>query len=559
MKADKFIPFKASIDGYEIPERFTYPFYYEPHPLTLIAANALQEHLKNQADWEHNFGLDQSQDGLVIGKMFGVLVVKNKNGELGYLAAFSGKLADENHHDQFVPPVYDMLQENGFFLTGMKEIDKMSERLETLENNPKLEQLRQNLALVITKANIEVERHREMMREAKKQRKIKRLQAEKELSTDELEVFNKELIKESLHNKQLLKELNTSWQQKIEEAKHALGVLENEITALKKQRKQTSGKLQQQIFDEYNFLNQKGESKSLWDIFQVDAQKVPPSGAGECAAPKLLQYAYLNQLQPIALAEFWWGESPKSEIRKHGNFYPSCRGKCEPILGHMLKGLEVDNNPMLIDPSDGKELTILFEDEVLVVVNKPEEFLSVPGKTIKDCVYQRMLERYPNATGPLIVHRLDMATSGILLIAKTKEANKALQKQFIDKTIRKRYIALLDGNILEEEGMVDLPLRVDLDDRPRQLVCYEHGKEARTKWKVKERRNNQTLVYFYPITGRTHQLRVHAAHQSGLNTAIVGDDLYGKKDARLHLHAEWIQFNHPTTDKVMTFQVDPEF
>ena len=559
MKANKFIRFKASIDTHEIPERFTYPFYYEPHPLTLVAASELQEHLKNQTDWDHNFGLDQGQDGLVIGKMFGVLVVKNPHGELGYLAAFSGKLADENHHDQFVPPVYDMLQADGFFLMGMKEIDKMSEQLQELESNPELEKLRQNLAFIITEANIAVERHREMMREAKKQRKVKRLKAEEELSAEELENFNKELIKESLHYKQLLKELNTSWQQKIEEAKQALELLEDEIKALKKRRKQASGKLQQQIFDEYNFLNQKGETKSLWDIFQVDGQKIPPSGSGECAAPKLLQYAYLNQLEPIALAEFWWGESPKSEIRKHGNFYPSCRGKCEPILGHMLKGLEVDDNPMLIDPSDGKELTILFEDEDLVVVNKPEEFLSVPGKTIKDCVYQRMFDRYPNATGPLIVHRLDMATSGILLIAKTKEANKVLQKQFIDKTIRKRYVALLDGNIPEDEGIINLPLRVDLDDRPRQLVCYEHGKEARTKWKVKERRNNQTLVYFYPITGRTHQLRVHAAYQLGLNTPIVGDDLYGKRDSRLHLHAEWIQFKHPTSGKVMTIQVDPEF
>jgi len=259
------------------------------------------------------------------------------------------------------------------------------------------------------------------------------------------------------------------------------------------------------------------------------------------------------------MAEFWWGASPKSDVRKHGQFYPACRGKCEPILGHMLKGLEVDPNPMLDNPAEGKELEILFEDEFMMAVNKPAEFLSVPGKIIKDSVYSRIRVRNPEATGPLIVHRLDMSTSGILLVAKSKEVHKQLQHQFENRTIKKRYVALLDGTLTVNSGEIDLPLRVDLDDRPRQLVCYEHGKPSKTYWELIETKNGQSKVYFYPLTGRTHQLRVHAAHQLGLNTPIVGDDLYGTIKDRLHLHAERIEFVHPQTKENMVIAAKVEF
>lgn len=260
------------------------------------------------------------------------------------------------------------------------------------------------------------------------------------------------------------------------------------------------------------------------------------------------------------MAEFWWGQSPKSEIRKHKQFYPACKSKCEPILAsHMLKGLNMEPNPFEENPAENKEIEIVYEDDVLAIINKPAEFLSVPGKIITDSVYQRMKERYPNSTGPLIVHRLDMSTSGLLLIAKNEETYIKLQSQFIKRTIKKRYVALLDGVVLENEGVINLPLRVDLEDRPRQLVCYEHGKQAQTKWKVIEIKNNQTRVYFYPITGRTHQLRVHASHELGLKTPIVGDDLYGKKANRLHLHAEKITFIHPNSKEELTFQKEADF
>jgi tRNA pseudouridine32 synthase/23S rRNA pseudouridine746 synthase len=259
------------------------------------------------------------------------------------------------------------------------------------------------------------------------------------------------------------------------------------------------------------------------------------------------------------MAEFWWGISPNSEVRKHKNYYPACQSRCKPILTHMLKGVEMDKNLLIENLAEQQKLEIIFEDDVILVVNKPSEFLSVPGKEIKDSVYSRIRKQYPNATGPLIVHRLDMSTSGILLLTKTKEDNKILQSQFIKRTIKKRYVALLDGSLTEKNGVINLPIRLDIDDRPRQLVDFTNGKPAETKWTVVAQKDNKTRVHFFPITGRTHQLRVHAAHKDGLNTPIIGDDLYGKKQDRLHLHAEYIEFEHPTTKEKMSFTVAPDF
>ena len=263
-------------------------------------------------------------------------------------------------------------------------------------------------------------------------------------------------------------------------------------------------------------------------------------------------------MKPIAMAEFWWGMSPDSEVRVHKQFYPACRGKCEPILAHMLEGIEVEENPML-SQAEVKDLEIVFEDDWLLLINKPADFLSVPGKELKDSVLERIKINYPSATGPLLVHRLDMSTSGLLLVAKTEDVYKNLQKQFIQRKVRKTYLALLEGIVNEKEGNIDLPLRVDLEDRPKQMVCYEHGKNALTEFKVLEIKDNKTWIKFYPITGRTHQLRVHAAHHLGLNCPIVGDDLYGTKAQRLHLHAAQIEFTHPITKDKMVVDCEADF
>ncbi len=554
-----FLPFLSSIDGIPLPEKFTFPFYYEPHPLALIAAQELQNHLEKQKDFKHNFGIENSEDKNALGKMFGVLVVRKSDGELGYLSAFSGKLADSNHWPGFVPPVFDILEKDGFYKTEEQEVNELNRELEDALKNPTLLGKREKVKEVEHQASQEIAATKNYNSENKKLRKQRRLEAKTQLSEEEINSLNKDLDKQSSQEHFFLKDLTKRWKNEIESAKSELAVEENKIVALKLKRGKRSAELQKKIFRAYSFLNYNGETKSLLDIFAFLDPLFPPSGSGECAAPKLLHFAYKNKLEPIALAEFWWGKTPSSEIRQHKNYYPACKSKCEPILGHMLKGLEVEVNPLLSNPSYGKEIDIVFEDEYLLVVNKPNEFLSVPGIHLTDSVQTRMLEKYPDATGPMIVHRLDMSTSGLILLAKTKEVHKTLQSLFIKRSMRKTYVALLDGIIDGDEGIIDLPLRLDIDDRPRQMVCYEHGKTSRTKWKVLERKNGKTKVHFFPITGRTHQLRVHAAHKDGLNTPILGDDLYGKKSDRLYLHAEQLEFLHPITQERIAIELPAKF
>ena len=556
VQVDCFRPFTNLPDAYVLPERFTFPFYYEPHPLSKLAAEDLQRQLEHEIKLDHNFGLDADATGMIIGKMFGVLVVQTQKGKLGYLAAFSGKLANSNHHSGFVPPVFDMLTDGSFFKEGEGELNELNRQVELLEQSEELKTAKEQLAAIKTKADQHISTTKEKIKQEKKNRKVIREKARLEKETEEFEALNEKLRQESIKQQYYLKDMIKYWNAKIELATSALTEITDQLAVLKEKRRSQSAALQERLFEQYSFLNIGGKEKSLKAIFSGIQ---PPAGSGECAAPKLLQYAFTNHLKPIAMAEFWWGASPKSEVRKHKHFYPACRGKCEPILTHMLEGIETDPNPMLTNPALHKALEWIYEDEYLIVINKPHDFLSVPGKKIIDSVAHRLKKKYPKATGPLIVHRLDMSTSGLMLIAKTKEVHKYLQHQFIKKTVKKRYVALLEGELNENKGTIDLPLRVDLDDRPRQLVCYEHGKAARTHWEVIERKNGLTRIHFYPITGRTHQLRVHAAHHLGLNMPIVGDDLYGNKGERLCLHAEKIDFTHPNSKEKMSFEVAAEF
>ena len=553
-----FQHFKTAISGITLPEKFTFPFYYEPHLLAKIATTEVQSYLENQTDFEHNFGLDINNNALAIGKMFGVLVVKNKQDKIGYLTAFSGKLADKSLPEKFVPPVFNMRTSGSFYIKGELEIDVMNAQLGVLKKDKKYLELKKIIAenTAIIQTDLSFQRNR--MKRAKSDRKSQKKKAITLLNDLEFEELTKKLTQESYNNQFFIKELQEYYQAKIEKINLEFKVFEDKIIALKRERKEKSNYLQQTLFSKYAFLNQQKELKSLLTIFNNPAIK-PPAGSGECAAPKLLQYAFANNLTPITMAEFWWGSAPNAAVRQHKNYYPACQGRCKPILTHMLAHTEMDANLLLENLSEKQDLEIIYEDDALIVVHKPAEFLSVPGKDIKDSVYSRIKERYPSATGPLIVHRLDMSTSGVLLLTKTKEANKALQSQFINRTIKKRYIALLDGNLSKNSGKITLPLRVDLNDRPKQLVDFTYGKPAETDWKIINKENGKTRVHFYPITGRTHQLRMHAAHKNGLNTPIVGDDLYGKKEKRLHLHAEFIEFLHPTTLKKMSFTVAPKF
>ncbi|MGN0003046.1 MAG: pseudouridine synthase [Sphingobacterium composti] len=554
-----FHSFQHDISTIEKPSKFTFPFCYEPHPLSILASEQVQQYLATQKDFEHNFGLQDGQEGLVIGKMFGVLVVEDHNGNLGYLAACSGKLAGTNQHKYFIPPIFDMLDPDGFFLQEEATINALNREIENLESNPRIEELKELAKECIAQNEQDLAAARTLHKKNKAERKAIRAAQKEILSEVDYQELEQDLIKQSYRDQHEYDVLKVSCKQRLALIEEELNALLKEIDDKKELRKTKSSNLQNQLFDQYHFLNANGEKRAVLDIFEEAIKMLPPAGAGECAAPKLLQYAYLNDLKPICMAEFWWGASPSSEVRKHQYFYPSCRGKCEPILGHMLQGLEVDDNPMLENPAENLDIEVIYEDYAIIVVNKPAEFLSVPGIKVQDSVQTRILARNPEITGPVIIHRLDMSTSGILVIAKNKDAHKFIQDQFIRHTIQKRYTALLDGVIAQQEGIIDLPLRVDLEDRPRQVVCYEYGKPARTQFKVVAIENNKTRIHYFPLTGRTHQLRVHSAHVKGLNTPIVGDDLYGKRADRLHLHAGFIQFVHPTTKQELTFEVADPF
>lgn len=537
--------FTTSISDIPLPERFTYPFCYTPHPLCVMAAEEVQHYLSKQNDW---------QEELSQGKMFGVLIVQTEDGSIGYLTAFSGILAGKNIHPYFVPPVYDLLQPQGFFKIEEENISAINRRIRRLEEDKKYIDLRSNLTQTTQSAQDALSIAKTQLKEAKDKRELLR-------KTDQLDAKEEaDLIRESQFQKAEYKRLERSWKDKIASLQVEVGNWEKQIQELKAERKVRSAALQQQLFEQFRMLNYRGEVITLCDIFEQTVHKTPPAGAGECAAPKLLQQAYLNHWKPIAMAEFWWGNSPKNEVRHHGYYYPACKGKCEPILRHMLQGLEVEANPMQQEVERGNEnLNIVYEDQWLLIINKPAGMLSVPGKERQTSIYDLAREAYPEAEGPMIVHRLDMATSGLLIIAKDKKTHQHLQAQFKNRSIRKKYIALLDGIVPEDEGTIELPLCPNPLDRPRQMVDTQYGKPAITYYQVLERTDKYTRIAFSPHTGRTHQLRVHAAHPSGLHCPIIGDELYGKKDKRLYLHAESIEFTHPVNGQSMCITEKADF
>lgn len=538
--------FTTSITDIPLPERFTYPFCYTPHPLCILAAKEVQSYLTRQTAWK---------DELRQGKMFGVLIVQTEHGETGYLAAFSGILAGKNLHPFFVPPVYNLLQPQGFFKIEEENISSINRNIRQLENDKAYAALSAELARTIQSAENILATAKAQLKEAKTAREQRR--KEKELNAQE----EAELIRESQFQKAEYKRLERSWKARITTLQTQTEDWERGISALKSERKTRSAALQQKLFEQFGMLNYRGEVKNLCEIFGQTVHKTPPAGAGECAAPKLLQQAYLHGWKPIAMAEFWWGDSPKTEIRHHGHYYPACKGKCEPILQHMLQGLQVEENPMLKRMQvPSQNLEIVYEDPWLSVINKPAGMLSVPGKEDAVSVYSLMREQYPEADGPLTVHRLDMATSGLMLIAKTKRVHQNLQAQFKNRLVRKRYVALLEGIVPKDKDTVDLPLCLNPLDRPRQMVHTEHGKPAITDYQVLERLDGKrTRIAFYPRTGRTHQLRIHAAHPLGLHCPIIGDELYGEKADRLYLHAEYLEFTHPITGETVRITKEAEF
>ncbi|HJA88467.1 MAG TPA: RNA pseudouridine synthase [Candidatus Parabacteroides intestinavium] len=531
MTDTKLHRFQHATASIPMPDKFTYPFHYVPHPLCILAAQEVQTYLRRQTRW---------QEELQQGKMFGVLVVRTPDGTIGYLAAFSGNLAHSNVHDYFVPPVYDLLRPDGFFKQEEEQISAINRRIETLTCSAAYMQALKAYQEDKTKAHHALLKAKEELQSAKARRDEQR-------RMDLTEAQRETLVRESQFQKAEYKRLEKRWKCKLSERESTLKNFESEISRLKQERKTRSATLQRKLFHQFRMRNALGDEKDLCELFAHTPQQVPPAGAGECAAPKLLQYAYLHQLHPLAMAEFWWGNSPITEIRKQGNFYPACKGKCAPILAFMLQGLEVEENPLIKDKHAEWSPEIIYEDADLLVVNKPAGMLSVPGKEPGRSLIDRIQYLYPDSQEWMAVHRLDMATSGLLLLAKNKAVYQHLQAQFKNKIVQKRYVAWLDGIVSSTNGMISLPLSPDWMNRPRQMVNHTEGKPAQTRYEVLSRTDTRTRIAFYPLTGRTHQLRVHAASAEGLSTPIVGDELYGTPSNRLYLHAESLDFIHPRT------------
>ncbi len=527
--------FKQDIGGILPPTKFTFPFDYIPHSLCVFAAKQIQEMLCAN-EW---LNIEAQK-----GKMFGVLVVENDRGEIGFLMGFSGLLGGMNVIDGFVPPVYDLLDETGFFKEGERELSEMTNRVEAIRNDAEYMSISES----ILRKEQEFVKWKELVKAEMKKSKNARDKFRKE-NEGNVSVIEK-LTKESQFEKAEYNREKKKTENDIQLLKEKALVFENALVELKNRRKKKSIDLQKRLFACYKLKDGRGEEKTILDIFTDYNGQLPPAGTGECAAPKMLQYAYKNGLKPLCMAEFWIGKSLKGEVRKEGNYYASCQSKCYPLLTYMLQGVEVEEDPKL-NSSCGIEPKIVWEDEWLIVVDKPSGMLSVPGKISVRNVYDWAKNKWCDIEDPVIVHRLDMATSGLMILAKKKLVYEKLQKMFVERKIAKKYMALLEGVLESEEGEISLPLRVDVEDRPRQMVDFECGKRAVSKYRVIEVKNGRTLVELQPLTGRTHQLRVHCASELGLKCPIVGDALYGKHGERLCLHAAYLKFKHPSTDEII--------
>lgn len=512
------------------PQYFTYPFCYQPHPLCVLAAQEVRAYLKTQKQWTKE---------LKAGKMFGVLVVARRNdclppreeevGEgLSFLAAFSGTLDGKTCHPYFVPPVFDLMEPGCYFQQEQEQISAINAQISSLQAQQKESPLRQQMQK-------ELDAYRSVMQTAKEERHRLRV----ELSPEELATRESELIRESQYQKAQYKRLQQEWKQRIEKDEASFRELQQQITRLQQERHDRSISLQQWLFQQFSFLSAKGQSKNLLELFH---NITPPSGAGECCAPRLLQAAYKEGLKPLCMAEFWVGDSPRDELRQEGHFYPACNSRCKPLLTHMLQGLSVEENPLL--HLEKQDLTVVFQDDQIAVVVKPHGMLSVPGKEDLPNVQSIVRELFPQASGPMIVHRLDMDTCGLMVIALTDEVYHRLQEDFRRHKVQKTYRALLEKEMpVGQQGEIRLPLRPDVMDRPRQMVDFQHGRTAITYYKVLDNMCGHALVELHPQTGRTHQLRVHCAHPDGLNNPIVGDRLYGTPARRLCLQAYQLIIN----------------
>ncbi|QZT37353.1 RNA pseudouridine synthase [Halosquirtibacter xylanolyticus] len=548
--SDYIYPLEGEIDAQTTA--FTFPFQYNPHDLVV---QAKCEVIKCLQSFSSNTYLDKH----VNQKMFGILVVTNKQQQLGYLVAISGINPDLTKELNLVPSIVSLETKDGFFRKEETYITRINQLIQDITDKSLYKSNVEKLTQVKTQNSIYLEEAKSVRQEAKRKREAIR-SSFNTLSDEEVFALDKSLKQESQllkkeykREKQLREALEQDLQQLIDK-------YETLLDDLRCIRKRMSQALQQKVFNQYLLSNAEGDQINITKLFQDTKGENPPAGAGDCAAPKLLQFVYNNNLTPLLMGEFWWDPEHKDDLRRHLQFYPSCKSKCQPILGFMLQGIHVDPNPITETANKPYELQILYEDDYLMVVNKPSGLLSVPGKEIQNSVYHIIHTRHPEFEGPLLVHRLDMSTSGILIATKDLETYRRIQKQFLQKKIHKKYIALISGKVTKDNGIISLPLRVDLDNRPLQMVCEKYGKDAITHWEKISESNGKTRLSLSPITGRTHQLRVHCAHTKGLNAPILGDELYGTNtNGRLCLHAEQITFEHPYTRETIEVHCECPF
>lgn len=499
---------------------------------------------------------------LAAGKMLGVIIAEDADGNRHTFYAFSGQIGEDGFNfPGFVAPVFDYLQPDGYFKTREREISQMNMEIRNYEKGT-LRDITDRYEKEKFKRDREIEQFKAVCRLSKRERLRRR--GERALSNDE----EAALIRQSQYEKAELHRLKKRVKDELAPYAEELKRAQNHLASLKEKRRRDSETLQQWLFDNFLLLNARGERRSLSEIFASTPMGIPPSGAGECCAPKLLQSAYVQGMRPISIAEYWYGASKEGEVRIHGHHYPACRGKCGPVLGWMLQGLEV--TPPLGEEHSvtvRKEPEVVFENEWFCVVEKPSGMLSVPGRREKESVQKWLEERYGAEKEVKVAHRLDQDTSGMIVATFGDEAYRQMQRLFATRQIKKRYVAVLEGDYKEmglpEKGIISLPLSPDWFDRPRQRVDFENGKETITEYEFLDVCEGRSKVAFYPLTGRTHQLRVHAASPHGLQMPIVGDRLYGTSGSnpteRLHLHANQISFTFPLDNTSYSFESDSKY
>lgn len=535
------------------------PFDYIPDPEIINEGESLRAYIDSlelsELPSERDFFQSMRE-----GKMLGILIALDKEGNKHTLRAFSGQIGNKGFHfDGFAEPVFDYLSPTGYFKTKEHEISQTNEEIRAIEQD------------FLLPYSIDLERKerklRDRLSELKERYKISKAERDRKrlsggLTEDEL----KGLIAESQFEKAEIVRAKKRMAEELKPLSRKVDSLREEIANMKTQRKRESEALQDWLFTNFELLNFKGEKRTLKDIFQSTPLGVPPSGAGECCAPKLLNKAFINGWTPLLIGEFWYGESKKGEVRHQGNFYPACRGKCLPILTWMLEGMDIEP-PLAEDNSSSISFTplIIYKSDRFCIVEKPSGMLSVPGKggqlSLQDWLRNELAD-YP---GLKVAHRLDQDTSGLVMVALDEDAFSNLQRLFATRKIRKKYVADLEGDYREiklaPSGVISLPLAPDIMDRPRQKIDFTEGKESITEYEFLEVNGNRSRIQFSPLTGRTHQLRVHSSSSLGLSLPIVGDRLYGKRslDDRLHLHASELSFISPFDGEHYHFKSDIPF